>query len=66
MRKLSICSAECSFEDNDPNPFNEIVSFYLVLRVRAIAAKRDIPKIENRFLKRAKALVESMKKGGAK
>ena len=66
MIKISIYNVECSFKDNDPNPFNEIVSFDLVLRVRAIAARRDIPKIENRFQKRAKALVESIKKGGAK
>lgn len=66
MNDLSICNAECSFKDINPDPFSEVVSFEVVLRVRAVAARSDIPAVEYMFRERAKALVESIKKGGAK
>lgn len=66
MNDLFICNAECSFKDLDPNPFSDVVQFDLVLRVRAVAARSDIPSVEHRFQERAKALVESIKKGGVK
>ena len=33
MSDLSICNAECSFKDINPNPFSEVVSFDMTLRV---------------------------------
>lgn len=66
MSDLSICNVECSFKDIDPNPFSEVVSFDMVLRVRAVAARSDIPATERMFRERANALVESIKKGGAR
>ena len=66
MSDLSICNVEWSFKVIDPNPFSEVDSFDIVLRVRAVAARSDIPAVENMFKERAKALVESIKKGGAK
>ena len=66
MNVLSICNVECSFKDLDPNPFSEVVSFDMVLRVRAVAARRDIPAAEHMFQERAKALVESIKEGGSR
>ena len=65
MNDLSICNAECSFKNINPNPFSEVVSFDMVLRVRAVAARSDFPAVEHLFRERAKALVESIKKGGA-
>lgn len=64
MNDLSICNVECSFKDLDPNPFSEFVQFDMVLRVRAVAARSDIPAAERMFQKRAKALVERIKEGG--
>lgn len=66
MSDFLICNVECGLKDVNPNPFSEAVSFDIVLRVRAVAARSDIPAIEHRFRERAKALVESIKKGGAK
>lgn len=66
MSDLLICNAECSYKDIDPNPFSEVVSFDMTLRVRAVAARSDIPAVERRFREYAKALVESLEKGGAK
>lgn len=62
MSDLSICNVECGFKDIAPNPFSEFVSFDMVLRVRAIAARSDILSVEHRFRERAKALVENIKK----
>lgn len=63
MSDLSICNVECSLKDINPTPFSEVVSFDMVLRVRAVAARSDIPSVKHRFRERAKALVESIKKG---
>lgn len=63
MSDLSICNVQCSFKDINPNHFSEVASFDMTLRVRAVADRSDIPAIEHRFCERAKALVESIKKG---
>ncbi len=66
MNDLSICDVEYSFKDINPNHFSEVVTFDMTLRVRAVAARSDIPAAEHRFHERAKALVESIKKGDAR
>lgn len=67
MSDLLICNVECDFKkDVIPNPFSEVVVFDMVLRVRAVAARSDFSAAKRMFRERANALVESIKKDGAR